>query len=92
MTIKDFQRDLLASGIDIDASAVWCMLLEFGWWASKYRSWTADGWKKVAFSDEFVQGYRASVVRGSTDEPLRAEHLQQTIKYLQKKCFGVFSL
>jgi transposase len=74
MTSKDIQRDLLASGIDIDSSTVWCMLPEFGWkddqkrllmpameqkqmaWANKYRSWTTDGWMKVAFSDEFVQG------------------------------------
>jgi hypothetical protein len=29
-------------------------------WANKYRSWTTDDWKKVAFSDEShhsVQGY-----------------------------------
>jgi hypothetical protein len=42
-------------------------------WASKYSLWTTDDWKNVAFSDEtryFVQGYRESVVRRSSDEPL----------------------
>jgi hypothetical protein len=56
-------------------------------WASKYRSWTIDEWKKVAFNNKshfVVQGYRASVVRRSSDEPVRAEHLQQTVKYLPK--------
>jgi hypothetical protein len=35
-------------------------------WVNKYRSWTTDDWKKMAFSDEshfLVQDYKASVVR-----------------------------
>jgi hypothetical protein len=47
-------------------------------WANKYRSWTTDD-SKVSFSNEshlFVQGYRASAVRQSSDEQVRAEHLQ----------------
>jgi transposase len=59
--------------------------------ANKYRLWKTDAWKKVAFSDEshfFVQGYRASVVRRSSDEPVRAEHLQQNVKYLPKMFWG----
>jgi hypothetical protein len=62
-------------------------------WAKKYRLWTTDDWKKVAFSDEshiFAQGYRASVVSRSSDEPVRAEHLQQIVKYLPKKMFWGF--
>jgi hypothetical protein len=58
-----------------------------------YRSWTTDDWKKVAFSDEsyfFVEGYRASVIRRSGDELMRAEHLQKTVKYLPKILVGVF--
>jgi hypothetical protein len=52
-----------------------------------------NNWK-VPFRDEsffFVQGYRASVVRRSSVEPVRAEHLQQTVKYLPKKVLGFFS-
>jgi hypothetical protein len=49
-------------------------------WANKYRSWTTDDWKTVAFSDEshiFVHGYTASVV---SDEPMKAKHLHPTVK------------
>jgi hypothetical protein len=52
-------------------------------WENKYRSWTTDDCKVVAFSDKlhfFVQSYGANVVRHSSDEPVRAEHLQQTVK------------
>jgi hypothetical protein len=112
MTSKDLQRDLLTSGTDFDASAVWHrLLLDIGqkarkpikkqlltpamkqkWLecANKYRSWTTGDCKMVAFSDEsqfFFQGCRASVVRRSNDEPVRAEHLQQTVKCLPKKPF-----
>jgi hypothetical protein len=38
-----------------------------------------------------VQGYRASVVRRSSDEPVRAEHLQQMVKYLPKNDFVFFT-
>jgi DNA-directed RNA polymerase I, II, and III subunit RPABC1 len=37
-------------------------------WANKYRSWSTDDWKKVAFSDEthfLIQGYRANIRRES---------------------------
>jgi hypothetical protein len=44
-------------------------------WANKYRSWTTDDWKNVAFSDE----------------PARAEHLQQTSKYLPKNVSVFFT-
>jgi hypothetical protein len=49
--------------------------------------------KRLVFSDEshfFVQGYTGSVVRRSSDEPVRAEHLQQTVKYLSKNVLGFF--
>jgi hypothetical protein len=35
MTSKDIQRDLLTSGIDVDASTVWRSLFEVGWKARK---------------------------------------------------------
>jgi hypothetical protein len=63
-------------------------------WTNKYRSWTTDDWKKVPFSDEshfFVLCYRASIVRRSSDEPVRVEHFQQTVKYLPKNVLGFFT-
>jgi hypothetical protein len=62
-------------------------------WANKYRSCTTDDLKKVAFSGEshyFVQGDGTSVVRRSGDEPVRVEHLQQTVKYLPKMFWDFF--
>jgi hypothetical protein len=48
------------------------------------------GWLSV-MNHIFFQGYRTSVVRRSSDEPVRVEHFQQTVKYLQKHVFGVFT-
>lgn len=62
-------------------------------WAKKYKSWTADDWKKVIFSDEthlFVQGYKANFVRRGDSEPLRPEHVEQTVKHPLKQMFWGF--
>lgn len=62
-------------------------------WAKKYKSWTADDWKKVIFSDEthlFVQGYKGNVVRRGDSEPLTPEHFQQTVKHPLKQMFWGF--
>jgi hypothetical protein len=59
--------------------------------SNKYRSWTTDDWKKVAFSDElhfFAQGYRANVRR--SDEQMRAKHPQHTVKCLPTNVLGGF--
>ena len=56
-------------------------------WARKYEYWSSDDKKKVIFSDKthfLVHGYRAVVVRKSIGEPVRAKHLQQTVKYSPK--------
>jgi transposase len=64
-------------------------------WARKYRSWTVEQWKQVLFSDEthfVVQGFRSSVVRRSTNEPLNTNHIDQAPKHPPKKMFwGSFS-
>ena len=64
-------------------------------WARKYQSWTAQDWKKVVFSDEthfFVQGFRPRFVRRSHGEPIREQHLIQTVKHPQKQMFwGYFT-
>lgn len=62
-------------------------------WAKKYKSWTVEDWKKVVFSDEthlLVQGYQSSFVRRSEDEPLRIDHIQQTVKHPSKQMFWGF--
>lgn len=64
-------------------------------WARKYQSWTAQDWKKVVFSDEthfLVQGFRPGFVRRSVGEPIREQHLIQTVKHPQKQMFwGYFT-
>jgi hypothetical protein len=39
----------------------------------------------------FVQGYRASVARQSSDKPVIAEHFQRTVKYLPEMFWGFFT-
>jgi hypothetical protein len=52
---------------------------------------TRRRWLSVTNDIFFVQGYRASVARRSSDEPVRAEHLQPTVQYLPKKMFCGFN-
>lgn len=65
------------------------------YWARKYQSWTAQDWNKVVFSDEThfcVHGFRSTFVRRSTGEPIREQHLNQTVKHPQKQMFwGYFT-
>jgi hypothetical protein len=46
-------------------------------------------WEMIIITYFFVYGYRASV-RRSSDEPVRGEHPQQTVKYLSKNVLGFF--
>lgn len=58
--------------------------------AKRYKSWTADNWKRIIFSKKsnlFVQGYKGIVVRRSNCELLRLEHAQQTVKHPLKQMF-----
>lgn len=64
-------------------------------WAKKHKHWTAEDWRKVIFSDEshfLVQGQRFQHVRRSHGEPVKPEHIQQSVKHPEKKMFwGCFS-
>jgi hypothetical protein len=63
-------------------------------WVRQHKSWTAEDWSKVLFSDEthfVVQGFRSSFVRRSKGEPLRPSHIIQSTKFPPRRCFGVVS-
>ncbi|GFY01625.1 HTH_Tnp_Tc3_2 domain-containing protein [Trichonephila clavipes] len=64
-------------------------------WTRKYLSGTAQDWKKVLFSDEthfYAQGFRPRCVRRNGGEPIRKQHLIQTVKHHQKQMFWVILL
>jgi hypothetical protein len=50
---------------------------------------TERSWLSMINNIFFVQSYRGSVIRRSSDEPVRVENRQQIVK-CRKKCFGVF--
>ena len=59
-------------------------------WAKKHKSWTAEHWKNVLFTDEshsFVKGKHSHFVRKSSGERLSASHINQPVKDPQKKMF-----
>jgi hypothetical protein len=60
-------------------------------WAKNYKNWTAANWRKVLFSDEShfeVQSLRITHMRWSDGESVSPKHMQQTTKYLLKRCSG----
>ena len=61
----------------------------------KIQTLDSDDWRKVLFSDEshfLVQGERSQHVRRSPHEKPRNAHIDQSVKYPQKKMFwGCFS-
>ena len=64
-------------------------------WANDHKHWTVEDWRRVLFSDEshfYVQGQRSQHVRRSAGEPISASHLNQSVKYPDKKMFwGCFT-
>jgi transposase len=65
-------------------------------WAREHKNWKKEDWAKVVFSDEThfeVRGQRTRFVRRSLGEPIRPGHVEQHVKYPDKKMFwGCFSV
>lgn len=64
-------------------------------WASTYKGWSVEQWRKVVFSDEShfeVQGQRCQFVRRADGESITPKHILQTVKHPEKKMFwGCFT-